>query len=117
MDRIQKREKLAETPLRCEWFDLMVGTSTGGLIALMVGRLKMSVGAALEAYRDVAKEVFHTETRSWLNRLNPVAMLPRYSADKLEAAFQNIVKDARSRETQSSPAQRPIQGVVWPSWL
>jgi hypothetical protein len=47
----------------------MVGTSTGGLIALMAGRLKMSVGAALEAYNDVAKEAFHTETRSRLNRL------------------------------------------------
>jgi len=30
-----------ETPRPCEVFDLICGTSTGGLIALMLGRLEM----------------------------------------------------------------------------
>ena len=95
MDRIKVWENLAGTPLPYEWFDLIVGTSTGGFIALMLGRLKMSVNAAIEAYNGFAKEVFHTETRSWLNRFNPVATLPRYSTDKLEAGIRIIVKDAK----------------------
>lgn len=28
------------TPLPCEYFDLICGTSTGGLIAIMLGRLR-----------------------------------------------------------------------------
>ena len=30
MERIQSKEKLIETPLPCEYFDLIGGTGTGG---------------------------------------------------------------------------------------
>ena len=42
MEEIGRRTKAAaETPLPCEYFDLIGGTSTGGLIAIMLGRLGM----------------------------------------------------------------------------
>ena len=41
MEEIQRRSGAEETPLPCQYFDLIGGTSTGGLIAIMLGRLKM----------------------------------------------------------------------------
>ncbi|KAH7122841.1 ankyrin repeat-containing domain protein [Dendryphion nanum] len=41
-----------------DFFDLICGTSTGGLIALMLGRLKMDVSDVIEQYEQLSREVF-----------------------------------------------------------
>src|SRR5215472_1732665 len=58
MNRIRQRRNLQTIPLPCHEFDLIIGTSTGGLIALMLGRLGMSVGAAIAAYHNLSEQVF-----------------------------------------------------------
>ncbi|KAK4918384.1 hypothetical protein LTR49_013776 [Elasticomyces elasticus] len=45
-------------PKPCDYFDLIGGTSTGGLIAIMLGRLRMSVDEAITAYLKLSPVVF-----------------------------------------------------------
>ncbi|ETS74066.1 hypothetical protein PFICI_13932 [Pestalotiopsis fici W106-1] len=41
-----------------EYFDLIAGTSTGGLIAIMLGRLRMPIEEAIEAYKKLSLIIF-----------------------------------------------------------
>ncbi|KAJ6184435.1 hypothetical protein N7519_005736 [Penicillium mononematosum] len=45
-------------PKPCDYFDMIGGTSTGGLIALMLGRMQLSVDECLEAYSALAPRIF-----------------------------------------------------------
>ncbi|KAJ7878262.1 FabD lysophospholipase-like protein, partial [Mycena leptocephala] len=58
MWKLKVAEDLPDVPRPCDYFDLIGGTSTGGLIALMLGRLRMSVKDAVKAYGELSKEVF-----------------------------------------------------------
>jgi hypothetical protein len=49
---------LQSEPKPCEGFDLIVGTSTGGLIAVMPGRLGMTVDECLREFEVTGKTVF-----------------------------------------------------------
>ncbi|KAJ7848220.1 acyl transferase/acyl hydrolase/lysophospholipase [Mycena leptocephala] len=81
--RIQAEEGLTQLPLPCEYFDLIGGTSTGGLIAIMLGRLRMPVGDAIGAYDELAQNVF-SETKFFFQD-------GKFKASRLEAAIKKIV--------------------------
>lgn len=53
------RKAISEEELMpCHYFDFMYGTSTGGLIATLLGRLRMTVSEGLELYRKVGNDLF-----------------------------------------------------------
>ncbi|KKF92490.1 Vegetative incompatibility protein HET-E-1 [Ceratocystis platani] len=61
MECIQKSEGLSEVPRPCDRFDLIGGTGTGGIIAIMLGRLKMSIDQSIKEYKRLASEIFAPE--------------------------------------------------------
>lgn len=64
MEKVKKIEiakgiNTSEAPRKpADYFDLAGGTSTGGLIGLMLFRLKMDTKQCLEAYRTLASHIF-----------------------------------------------------------
>lgn len=70
--------------LPCHYFDFMYGTSTGGLIATMLGRLRMTIPQCLEVYRDVGQQLFG-------KRRSVVPLATKYHHKPLEFAVRDIV--------------------------
>ncbi|THU96161.1 FabD/lysophospholipase-like protein [Dendrothele bispora CBS 962.96] len=58
MVRVQDKKNLSDLPKPCEYFHLIGGTSTGGLIAIMLGRLELSTEEALAQYKVLAGRIF-----------------------------------------------------------
>ncbi|KAH7060397.1 acyl transferase/acyl hydrolase/lysophospholipase [Macrophomina phaseolina] len=71
--------------LPCHYFDFMYGTSTGGLIATMLGRLRMSVPQCLELYRQVGDNLFG-------KRRSVLPLTTKYHHKPLESAVKEIVR-------------------------
>jgi hypothetical protein len=88
------------------YFDLIGGSSTGGLIAIMLGRLRMTVDEALVKYKELANVSFHTKS-SGRQRLLQHWKFIQYSlaaqqnnAEAIEGAFRDM------HPLQSSPGER-----------
>jgi patatin-like phospholipase/acyl hydrolase len=80
-------------------FDLVAGTSTGGLISLMLGKLGMNVKDCIEEYRNFSKAIFK---RRQLLAIGGLAR-SKYSGLKLERCVRNLVRRRRSRENLDMP--------------
>jgi patatin-like phospholipase/acyl hydrolase len=76
-------------PRPCDYFDMIGGTSTGGLIAVMLGRLGMTVDECIDAYTSLSDKVFMKTS----HRVNIKGKLQgRFDAGKLEEAIKQILR-------------------------
>ncbi|TIA78959.1 hypothetical protein D6C76_03796 [Aureobasidium pullulans] len=95
MDRLNNNRKQRNlAPVKpCEVFDLIGGTSTGGLIAIMLGRLEMSVDECIKAYSGLIATVFGVQ----LSKI-PITLKgnvkPRFDSAKLEAAIKQVISQS-----------------------
>lgn len=58
VNRLESDGDTGSLPLPCNYFDLAGGTSTGGLICLMLFRLRMDIDEAIDVYKQLAPRIF-----------------------------------------------------------
>jgi patatin-like phospholipase/acyl hydrolase len=71
-------------------FDLVGGTSMGGVLGLMLSRLRMQAHEAREAYKLVGKEVFQ-DKKAYFSSLDPHAGHDMYDGQGVEEAIKTVV--------------------------
>lgn len=90
-----------EIPKPCDHFDLIVGTGTGGLIAIMLGRLRLDLETCKELYVRMTQLVFETD--------KTIAGIPYrstlFKASKLEEAIRAAVRGHTVNETEGKDEQ------------
>ncbi|KAK6531174.1 hypothetical protein TWF281_007999 [Arthrobotrys megalospora] len=94
--------QMHEIPLPCDHFDMIAGVGTGGLIALMLGRLRMDVESCKEQWVKMAKRVFETD--------KTIAGIPFkttfFKASKLETVIKEITKEYTAGEDDEAKRQK-----------
>ncbi|CAE7168497.1 unnamed protein product [Rhizoctonia solani] len=100
MNRVKRDEGLDEVPRPCDYFDVIGGTSTGGLIAIMLGRLRMSVSDAIRAYAQLSDQIFSEHKHRWQEG--------KFKASLLEKAIKEIVANNSSSEGEDTRMFDPL---------
>ncbi|KAK0622756.1 acyl transferase/acyl hydrolase/lysophospholipase [Immersiella caudata] len=88
MEQLRDAHGLVNVPRPCEYFDLIGGTSTGGIIAIMLGRLGMTVEECIRAYKEVAQQAFTPKKTT----IFPASPAGAYSANALVSAIKKTVR-------------------------
>lgn len=85
-------ERNASSPwLPCHYFDYMAGTSTGGLISIMLGRLRMSIDDCITEYENLGPKVF-AHPRRFHFRSPLFWPREKYDHRSLEKAIKEVIK-------------------------
>jgi hypothetical protein len=71
-------------------FDLICGTSTGGILAIMLGRLRMRAHKAREAYMQISRAMFN-DKRTFFVSLDPHAPPPTNGTQSLESSIEEVI--------------------------
>jgi hypothetical protein len=130
MARVAELEQHAKTNLSTkprlpkDYFDLAGGTSTGGLIALMLFRLNMEVKDVIDRYDELAAEVFSPTIGGWkihklgtfgywvgngYLKLKKVLGMSGFSGTRLEQAIDTVTSKVSSH-LASNRGDTPLQG-------
>ncbi|KZT33313.1 FabD/lysophospholipase-like protein [Sistotremastrum suecicum HHB10207 ss-3] len=92
----------------CDYFDMMSGSGTGGLIALMLGRLQMSVDDCLRELTFIFGKLYEKPLQEQMKRLSKGK--PRFdmplSNETLEDMVKRVAPDAKQMNDTSHQSCR-----------
>ncbi|KAH8817174.1 acyl transferase/acyl hydrolase/lysophospholipase [Xylogone sp. PMI_703] len=89
MHRLQKLCDAPSLIRPADIFHMIGGTSTGGLIALLLGRLQLDADEAISQYCAIASDVFTTSKAAWKDG--------RFKASALEKAIKGVIEKRLGR--------------------
>lgn len=89
---LTKRGEEPKEDLRpCDFFDLIGGTSTGGLIALMLGRLRLNLPMTIRAFQDISRATFPIDRKRWTPLKKYTGGIV-YNEGALETRVKRVIK-------------------------
>ncbi|KAF9762686.1 hypothetical protein IL306_003352 [Fusarium sp. DS 682] len=102
LKRIMDRACPGKKP--CEVFGMIGGTSTGGMIAIMLGRLEMTIDKCIETYEDLMGKIF-PKSFSWYKPLDYGTYASIVvNGEKWESlALEEIIKDLIRKQLGKDP--------------
>ncbi|KAJ6483640.1 acyl transferase/acyl hydrolase/lysophospholipase [Mycena vulgaris] len=93
MYRIQQIQGPPATiPSPWQYFELIGGSGTGGIIALMLGRLRMSIPDVISAYKELRPQ-------------SKCGSAEQFRASKFEEALKKIFEQEKMRDTSLDPCK------------
>ncbi|KPM44184.1 hypothetical protein AK830_g2320 [Neonectria ditissima] len=105
MKRIQKRKGLKEPCRPADYFELAAGTSTGGIIGIMLFRLHMTAEDTIKMYDVISKQVFSPKVYGYeisnffgnkigslINNSKTIVQSSRFDDASLKLAIDNVVE-------------------------
>ena len=129
MEAVRQVEGLEHQPKPCHYFDFIVGTSTGGqaifaelgdpapanmtfrLLAIMLGRLRMSIDECYEALLRLFNDIAFRKVPA-ARKLSPEWLSPKLNSRDLEEFIGQLVRDnaptAISRGQDNILASNPV---------
>src|SRR3984957_20465738 len=103
VETVGEAPKRDQIPKPCEFFDLIAGTGTGGLIAIMLDRLRLDLETCKEVYVRMTRKVFETD--------KTIAGIPYkttlFKASKLEEAIKECVREHSIFVNEGNDGEEP----------
>ncbi|KAI1624549.1 acyl transferase/acyl hydrolase/lysophospholipase [Exophiala viscosa] len=110
---LQQLMESVGNPLPWEHFDMMAGTSTGALIAIMLGVLRLDVKTCIELYVEMMDDVCRQVSRCPVT--GTLKLKPRYSSQALKRGILKAISKAGFATPENvcfRPATEPACKVV-----
>lgn len=90
-------------------FQLVAGTSTGGLIALMLGKMGMTVDECVKQYEELSKVIFGK--KHFRGRITHGLAPARYSGKRMQNCIKKLLRERKLDENLSM--RHEADRVAW----
>lgn len=92
--RLGRRKQSDHSPLKpCDYFDLIGGTSTGGIIAILLSRLRLDCKQCIGIYTKLAEQIFKHDRSFKMFGMKIPTGATRFSGAVLANAIKTALKD------------------------